>query len=346
MTQHADNADKVDHPAHYNKYSIEAVELIAEMGHAIGFCIGNAMKYLMRADHKGATLPDWHKAAWYLNWIAEYMERPNRVRQFGEERFDYSAAQAVRKLAETKVDVEVLSCADENAAQEKSPDWDVDDVLPHSLKSFPTRMDQWEVALQAQGWAVEQHGGVNTRGDTVHRAYYVVLRKGNTIYRTPALSSPREALHHAWKRECGYVDCGATPEAVSQYLFGVTDAMVNAENGTGIRAAEEARIFAPDEYAKGVEADSRNKALAEYVAISTKLHEDGWCGELLPHDKGVELRMYRPIADDPTHAHYVSIVDKDGYDAIRKVRDGGGTHLRTVGWEWARAQVEGEDVRA
>lgn len=56
--------DAVDHPAHYNAHpsGIEAIDLCE----VLPFSLGNAIKYLMRADHKGAREQDMQKAAWYL----------------------------------------------------------------------------------------------------------------------------------------------------------------------------------------------------------------------------------------------------------------------------------------
>lgn len=55
----------VDHPAHYNAHpsGIECIEVVRHMS----FNIGNAMKYLWRADEKGAPVEDLKKAVWYLN---------------------------------------------------------------------------------------------------------------------------------------------------------------------------------------------------------------------------------------------------------------------------------------
>lgn len=58
--------EQVDHPAHYggayNPY--EAIKVIEAWG--LGFNLGNTVKYISRADVKGAPLVDLRKAAWYL----------------------------------------------------------------------------------------------------------------------------------------------------------------------------------------------------------------------------------------------------------------------------------------
>lgn len=57
--------DLVNHPRHYTS-SPSGVECIQVTEH-LGFCIGNAIKYLWRADAKGAPLEDLRKARWYVD---------------------------------------------------------------------------------------------------------------------------------------------------------------------------------------------------------------------------------------------------------------------------------------
>lgn len=62
MTSPSDEA--VEHPAHYTR-SASGVECITVAEH-FNFCLGNALKYIWRADHKGGT-EDLKKARWYLD---------------------------------------------------------------------------------------------------------------------------------------------------------------------------------------------------------------------------------------------------------------------------------------
>jgi len=57
--------DQINHPKHYstNPSGIEPI-LIAEH---MGFCLGNAIKYIMRAGLKGCAVQDLQKAAWYID---------------------------------------------------------------------------------------------------------------------------------------------------------------------------------------------------------------------------------------------------------------------------------------
>ncbi len=57
-------ADLINHPPHYTSHpsGIECIQITEHMG----FNLGNALKYIWRADEKGAALDDLRKAAWYV----------------------------------------------------------------------------------------------------------------------------------------------------------------------------------------------------------------------------------------------------------------------------------------
>jgi hypothetical protein len=58
------NDDPVNHPKHYNSHpsGIECIQIIEHMS----FNVGNAIKYLWRADEKGAPIQDLEKAKWHI----------------------------------------------------------------------------------------------------------------------------------------------------------------------------------------------------------------------------------------------------------------------------------------
>lgn len=56
--------DNVSHPAHYNVGKIEVIDAIEDWG--LNFSLGNAVKYIARADHKGKPIEDLGKARWYI----------------------------------------------------------------------------------------------------------------------------------------------------------------------------------------------------------------------------------------------------------------------------------------
>ena len=57
--------DNVNHPKHYTSHP-SGVEVITITEH-MNFCLGNVIKYVMRADLKNDAIEDLEKAAWYLN---------------------------------------------------------------------------------------------------------------------------------------------------------------------------------------------------------------------------------------------------------------------------------------
>ena len=60
----APKTDPVNHPAHYKVGGIETIDFIEAK--KLNYNIGNVVKYLTRADHKGNKLEDLRKAQWYL----------------------------------------------------------------------------------------------------------------------------------------------------------------------------------------------------------------------------------------------------------------------------------------
>jgi hypothetical protein len=74
------STSNVDHPAHYggaeNPY--EAIKVIEAWD--LGFCLGNAVKYISRAGKKGDAIEDLKKALWYLT-----REISNREKSLGKD---------------------------------------------------------------------------------------------------------------------------------------------------------------------------------------------------------------------------------------------------------------------
>jgi len=64
-------SEKVNHPKHYNFGKIEVIDIIEDAGMAEGFCLGNALKYILRAKHKQNYLDDLKKARWYLDYLIQ-----------------------------------------------------------------------------------------------------------------------------------------------------------------------------------------------------------------------------------------------------------------------------------
>lgn len=56
--------EMVNHPDHYQGNKMEVIDIIED--YSLGFSLGNAIKYILRADKKGNKKQDLEKAIWYL----------------------------------------------------------------------------------------------------------------------------------------------------------------------------------------------------------------------------------------------------------------------------------------
>lgn len=76
VVQYFSNTEKVNNPPHYNKHpsGTECIQVTRHMN----FNLGNAVKYIWRADLKNNALEDLKKAAWYIQ--DEIQRRENQVK--------------------------------------------------------------------------------------------------------------------------------------------------------------------------------------------------------------------------------------------------------------------------
>lgn len=65
IEQHRKETDNVNHPPHYKVGGIEVIDFIESK--KFNYNLGNVIKYVSRADHKGNRLEDLQKARWYLD---------------------------------------------------------------------------------------------------------------------------------------------------------------------------------------------------------------------------------------------------------------------------------------
>lgn len=65
ITMEEPASDPVNHPAHYKTGGIETIDFIEAK--EFNYNMGNAVKYISRAEHKGNKQQDLEKAIWYLN---------------------------------------------------------------------------------------------------------------------------------------------------------------------------------------------------------------------------------------------------------------------------------------
>jgi hypothetical protein len=70
ITMEEPKADPVNHPAHYKVGGIETIDFIEAK--SLNYNLGNVVKYVTRADHKGSRKQDLEKAIWYLKRELEH----------------------------------------------------------------------------------------------------------------------------------------------------------------------------------------------------------------------------------------------------------------------------------
>jgi hypothetical protein len=69
--------DVINHPPHYTAHpsGIECIQITE----AMNFCLGNAIKYIWRADLKHNAIEDLKKAVWYVNKEIERRKKNTTV---------------------------------------------------------------------------------------------------------------------------------------------------------------------------------------------------------------------------------------------------------------------------
>ena len=65
----AEEKEMVNHPKHYNRGDIEAIEVIEDWN--LYFSVGSAVKYISRLGAKDDEIQELEKAKWYLNRVME-----------------------------------------------------------------------------------------------------------------------------------------------------------------------------------------------------------------------------------------------------------------------------------
>jgi hypothetical protein len=78
-SRRSEPVDMVNHPPHYKAHpsGVECIQITEHMG----FNLGNAVKYIWRADLKGDAVEDLKKAAWY---VAREIEKRTKARSAPE----------------------------------------------------------------------------------------------------------------------------------------------------------------------------------------------------------------------------------------------------------------------
>ncbi len=77
-------SDNVNHPSHYNTGKLEVIEIINDQ--KLNFNLGNAVKYICRANHKGKKEEDLRKALFYIKYELETLkDEPKKPNDMAEE---------------------------------------------------------------------------------------------------------------------------------------------------------------------------------------------------------------------------------------------------------------------
>jgi Protein of unknwon function (DUF3310) len=76
-TMNTETPNPVNHPPHYTQHP-SGVECI-QVTECMNFCLGNAVKYIWRADLKNDAIEDLEKAKWYVSREIERRKRQKDV---------------------------------------------------------------------------------------------------------------------------------------------------------------------------------------------------------------------------------------------------------------------------
>lgn len=91
----SDTHDIINHPPHYTATAIEPIDVIEAWD--LDFHLGQVIKYVARAEHKGRYLEDLKKAQWYLT---RKIANEDKIEQ---EMQQYRDAVIAEKQAKTEV---------------------------------------------------------------------------------------------------------------------------------------------------------------------------------------------------------------------------------------------------
>jgi len=91
----------VHHPEHYTQGEIECCQalhaMLGDVGY-LGYCRGNAVKYLWRCMYKDSTSTDLRKARWYAEEAIKVADRLDKVDVEKDEFWSKVEAQAQREI--------------------------------------------------------------------------------------------------------------------------------------------------------------------------------------------------------------------------------------------------------
>ncbi|UPH36715.1 DUF3310 domain-containing protein [Prescottella equi] len=163
MSDHA--ADPVNHPGHYTSHpsGVECIQVTEHMS----FCLGNAIKYIWRADLKGNAIEDLQKARWYVDReIARLGGQPailDGLAESGEltEAVKTSLTDALDTvLSATGMSVPVLDSGPDGTPEKPWPTAaDVPEGVRYTDQADPNAVDGWWVNRGGQRFSVNRRDG-------------------------------------------------------------------------------------------------------------------------------------------------------------------------------------------
>jgi hypothetical protein len=90
--------DSINSPKHYTFGKFEVIDVIEDWH--LGFHLGNTVKYIARAKHKGYQLEDLKKARWYLEREIKRLERKQSLDELRTELVSQGGYRSGRKIIE------------------------------------------------------------------------------------------------------------------------------------------------------------------------------------------------------------------------------------------------------
>ncbi len=141
--------DIVNHPSHYTDGKIEVIDFIDDK--KLGFCLGNAVKYISRAGKKDPTkeIEDLEKAIWYINHHIKNLQNKQQTLGNSKEIADkvdkiaYTPIRGLRAKINTVDDIiptkELTKTGIDKLKEEEDKMWDTFYDTMHALEPSYTR---------------------------------------------------------------------------------------------------------------------------------------------------------------------------------------------------------------
>lgn len=139
--------DVVNHPSHYTDGKIEVIDFIEDKG--LGFCLGNAVKYISRAGKKypDKEIEDLEKAIWYIKRRIKELKsgEPEKINERLEEMIEKEGLN--KDLKPECPEVKKVPLGDSSKNEEEEKIWESLYSLMKAIDSNYTR-EEFEKDLE------------------------------------------------------------------------------------------------------------------------------------------------------------------------------------------------------